>query len=358
MLHLSELDEQLEKEPNNDPKQANRLTIPGAVTGRFEEKEDIDHYVFTAKKGQRWILEAHTLEHLSPTEVYMVLKNDKGAQVMASNPTQAPRLDFSVPADGDYTLAVEHLHNWGGPDEVYRLTLTPYQPDFSLTLAIDRWDVAPGGSVSIPIFATRTGYNGPIEVSVAGAKGLTGTVTLPAGPKPPNVPSGVLAVKAEDLPPGPLSFVIQGKATIDGKAVQHLASVRALVATAMGNLAIPPLPMTTQLGMAITEKPPFSLSAKMDAPMVQPGKPITATITVNRVPGFLSDIAVTVQGLPAGTTMAPAKIPAMQNMVQVKLDLKPNVKIGQTLLTFQGAAKHAGRDWAVRASPVPLVVKK
>src|SRR6202030_2734489 len=115
----------------------------------------------------------------------MTLRNDKGAQVLASNPQLAPRLDFTAPADGDCTIAVEHLHSWGGPDEVYRLTVTPYAPAFSLTLAIDRWDIAPGGSISIPVFAGRAGYNGPIEVSVAGVKGLAGTVTIPAGPPKP-----------------------------------------------------------------------------------------------------------------------------------------------------------------------------
>jgi len=68
-------------------------------------------------------IEAHTAEHLTPTEVYVVLKNNKGAQLLATNPALAPRLDFTAPTDGDFTLVVEHLHAWGGPDEVYRLRI-------------------------------------------------------------------------------------------------------------------------------------------------------------------------------------------------------------------------------------------
>src|SRR5262249_26433063 len=143
-LAVSDFDQIMELEPNNEPAKANRVTIPCGITGRFLEKGDIDHYVFAAKKGQRLLIEAHTHELYSPTEVYMVLKDTKGAQAAASNPAQGARIDFNPPADGDYTLAVEHLHYWGGPAEAYWLTLAPYEPGFDLSLGLDRWDVAPG----------------------------------------------------------------------------------------------------------------------------------------------------------------------------------------------------------------------
>ncbi|MFO0879017.1 MAG: hypothetical protein U0840_16865 [Gemmataceae bacterium] len=361
LLHLSDLEEQLEREPNNDPKQAQRLAPPVAVTGRFETRDDLDHYVVTAKKGQRWIIEAHTLEHLSPTEVYMVLKNDKGGQVAATNPTGPARLDFTAPADGDYTLAVEHLHSWGGPDEVYRVTITPPQQEFSLALNQDSLEVAPGGTLSLPIFLTRNGYNGPIDVSVAGFKGITGTVTIPAGPaKPANQPSATLEIKAEDLPPGPVSLTIVGKATVEGKPVVRLASVRPLVVTAMGNLPLPPRAMFTQIGLAITEKPPYGVAFKFDAPMVQPGKPIPLTVTLTRTPGFTAEVVVTFQGLPAGAKVDPAmvKIPANQTTAKVTLTPPANAKVGNAQVLLLAAAKHNGRDWSIRSAPVELVIKK
>ncbi len=358
-LHLSDLDEQLEKEPNNDPKQANRINVPGAITARFEEKDDTDCFVVKLLKGKRYIIEAHSSEHHSPTEVYMVLRNDKGAQLSASNPALAPRLDFTAPADGDYTLAVEHLHSWGGPDEVYRVTVTPFEPSYSLTLNIDRWDVAPGGTVSIPIFLARAGYNGPVEVSVLGPKGISGSVTIPAGPpKPPNVPSAVLPLKADELPAGPLSFAIQGKATIEGKAVVHLASARNVVAVGLANLAVPPRATFTQLGLAVTQKPPFTLTAKFDAAFVPPGKPITATITLARQPGFTAEVTVTYVGLLPGVKSAPVKVPAAQTTAKATFTLPPNAKLGPMLVTFVGAAKHNGRDWQVRSAAVQVLVKK
>lgn len=359
LVALSDLDETLEKEPNNEPAKATRLNLPAAVTGRFEEKDDLDHYVFTAKKGQRLILEAQTGDLLTPTEVYLVLRDAKGTQVAASNPQQAARLDYTPPADGDYTLSAEHLHSWGGPEEVYRLTVTPFAPGFSLTLNTDRWDVAPGGTVSIPLFLTRSGYDGPIEVTPAGAAGISGSVTIPAGPaKPANQPSALLELKAADLPPGPLVFTLQGKATINGQPTVRPASARATWTTALAGLPVPPHSLTSLVGLAVTEKPPFALTATLDTATVAPGKPITATVTASRTAGFTAEIAVSVQGLPAGAAAPPVKIAPMQTSAKVTITLKPNVKVGQTLLTLQGAAKHDGRDWTVRTAPVPLVVKK
>jgi hypothetical protein len=361
LLHLSNLDEALEKEPNDDPKQANRIEVPGAITGRFEQKDDTDCYVFKAQKGKRYAIEAHTAEHHSPSEVYVAIKNDKGAQVIATNPMAAPKLDFTAPADGDYTIVVEHLHAWGGPDEVYRLTVTPYAPGFGMTLNLDRWDVPPGGTFSVPIFVQQAGYAGAIEVSVVGPKGLSGTLTIPAGARQPAAPAGTLVIKADDsLPTGPVSFAIQGKAKIDGKDVTVLASVRGLVSVGMGNLAVPPRHMFTQLGLAVTEKPPFSLALKFEAPSVAPGAAIECTISVTREKDFTADVVIALTGLPPGVKTEPAavKIPGNQTAVKVKLTAPANAKLMPYQVTVTGTAKHNGRDWTARAGPVQMLVKK
>jgi hypothetical protein len=134
--------------------------------------------------------------------------------------------------------------------------------------------------------------------------------------------------------------------------------VRALLSTGLANLPVPPRTMFTQLAVAVTEKPPFSLTAKPDAPFVNPGKPLTLTVTVARDPGFTGEIALSATGLPPGAALAPAKVLAGQNSAKVTLNLQPNVKVGQTLVTFRGQASHGGRAYSVAAPPVAVVVKK
>jgi hypothetical protein len=359
-LAVSDVDEVIEQEPNDEPAKATRVPVPGAVTGRFQTPGDLDHYVFALKKGIRYVIEAHTHEHHSPSEVLMTLRDAKGGQLQASNPAAAPRLDFTPPADGDFSLVVEHLHGWGGPDEVYRVSITPYQPGFELLLPTDRLDLPPGGTASVPVYLIRRDYTGAIEIGPAGVPGITGTATIADKAAPPaNQPAATLTLTAAgDLPPGPRVVRIQGKATINGKAVTLPASTRVPVGTALANLPVPPRELPHELALGITGKPPFTLAVKLDQPMATPGKPATLTVTATRAPGFTAEIALAVTGQPPNVAPAVKPIPANQNSVQVQLNLAANAPVGTFNVVVNGKAKHLMRDYSVNAAPVPLVIKK
>src|SRR5262249_6006086 len=109
-LLLSDLEERLEQEPNDEIAKANQLPVPGAVTGRFQAHEDRDFYQFTAKKGQKLNIEVQTLELGTPTLVYLTVRGDKGAELAKSNPQAAhpadQRLEFTAPGDGTYFIEV------------------------------------------------------------------------------------------------------------------------------------------------------------------------------------------------------------------------------------------------------------
>src|SRR5262249_51706224 len=135
-----------------------------------------------------------------------------------ANPPLDQRIDYTVPADGEFFVEVQHLNYQGNPTEAYRLTITPYEPGFDLTVGLERYDVAPGGSVTLTLLATRRDYPGPIEVSVISPHpGITGKVTIPAGaPKAPNQPAATLVINAKgDVPMGAYMLLIQGKATVN-----------------------------------------------------------------------------------------------------------------------------------------------
>jgi hypothetical protein len=356
-LMVSDLPQVTEQEPNNEPAKANRVNVPCGISGRLLEKGDVDHYVFAAKKGQRFIIEAQTLELFSPTEVYLILKDAKGGQLAASNPDVAPRIDYTATADGDLIVHVEHLHYWGGPEETYHLTINPYEPGFNISVGLDRYDAAQGGTFSIPIIATRRDYAGPIDVTVVGT-GLSGTVTIPGGPpKPPNVPSGTLIITvAPDAPVGPLTFHLQGKATINMKPVARLGTFRLVVNQVMATLPFPPPHYETRLGVAVRTRPPFTLTAKFDAANVEPGKPITATVTAVRGAGFVDEIALTATGFPPTIKAAPASIPKGMNEAKVTFTVAPNAAAGTFPVTFNGKAKAGTVDVIGNSPPASLVV--
>jgi hypothetical protein len=356
-LALSDLDELVEQEPNNEPARANRVPVPGAITGRFLEKGDLDHFVFAARKGQRLIIEADTQDLHSPAEVYMVLRDAKGGQLQASNPAVAARLDFTAPGDGDYTLAVEHLHYWGGPDETYRITFVPYEPGFDLSVDLDRFSVPQGGSVAIPIHVTRRDYPGPIEVSVH-SDGLSGTATIPAGqPAQPKQPGATLQLMAAvNVPPGPRLITIQGKATINGKPFKMLASVREVVSRELAGLPVPPRQMWSQIALAVTDKLPFALAAKFDLVPGTPGEPVPLTVTASRDGGFTEEIALSVAGLPANVAAALKNIAAKSTEAKGQLNPAAGAAAGQFAITIVGKAKYKDIDFEVKAAPIQLVL--
>jgi hypothetical protein len=359
VLAVSDHEEMVEHEPNNDPAHANRLPVPGGVTGRFLEPGDVDFYVFAAAKGQHLIIDADTLSLNSPTEVYLLLKDSKGNQLAASNPMVGPRIDFTAPADGDYTLGVEHLLYAHGPSESYRITVLPFAPGFDLTLGIDRFDVAPGSVTAIPVYAQRYGYAGPIAVRVVAAPQITGSTTiLPGRPPAPNQPAATLFLSAgPDAPPGPYNIGMEASAFINGKPVVQIVNLKSLVSQNLAGLAYPPQSLFSRIGVAVTQKPPFTLSAHFDRAEGIRGQPMALTIRATRVTGFTDEIALSAANLPSKSISATLKnIPMGRIDVKAQLQAAANAALGSFPVSFTGNSKFQGRDFAVTTQPIPLVL--
>jgi hypothetical protein len=356
-LAVSNHPELVEQEPNNDPATANRVPVPGGITGRFQVSDDTDYYVFAGKKGQKLVIEAHTLELHSPSLVYMVLRNAKTkAEIAKTNPQAVPPadqvIDFTPPDDGDYLVEVQHLNYVGGPSEVYRLTITPSRPSFELQTGIERYDLSADGFVAMVVTLKRTGYTGPVNLSVTGHPDLTGQTTIAA-----NQNTGVLIVKAgKDMPMGPYMITIVGEATIDKVPVRQLVNVRPTVSQTLANLSFPPRHLFSQIAIGVRERAPFTLTARLEQDSAVPGLPATIKVIVDRDKGFDEDIIFNpVGGLPPGVPPPALKaIPKGQKEITFQLALPPKTPIGQVLLTFSGKAKQGGKDFAVLATPLVI----
>lgn len=362
VLGVSDLDEQVEKEPNNEPRLANRIPVPGAITGQFQERGDVDHFVFAARKGQHYVIDAQTLELFSPALVTLTLRDPRGTTLARTDPQLSPpadqRIDFTAPADGDVVVAVEHLLYAWGPTETYRLSVVPYEPGFTLALNSSRFEAARGTAVAVPVFVSRHDYAGPIEVSAIGFPAWAGRAVIPAGsPLAPNQPACVLFLNAPpDLPPGPYRLAIQGRATINGKVVSNLASVRAAISRDLASLPYPPPMLTNEAGVAVTSRAPFVLSAKIDRSEALRGTPFSLTITATRDPGFTDEIALSPLGLPP--TVAPAfqSIPKGQNAVTVQLTPALAAPLGKLMFGITGKLRSGNQEHTVTVGPVSLTL--
>jgi len=378
-VYGSDVEELVEQEPNNDPAHANRLPVPSGITARFLEKGDVDYFVFTAKKGTKYAIVAETYEVLSPAEVYLIVKDAKGAELAKSNPANTPaRIDFTAPADGDFTVYAEHLNYLHGPTEVYHLSVREAAPGFDVQLTLDRYALAPGETTLIPVQPpTRRDFTGPIELVVTGPPGFSGSVTVPNAPPPPAnqpaVPIAFLPLACKgDVPMGAYSLTVIAKATINGKEVSKPATVTDVVKAGLHGLPFPPREMLTQVGVAVTDKPAFSLAVKPAGADVVRGVATNITVAATRAAGFADEIQLAPVAPTPNVTVAVKPIPKGANEVQFPATAAANAGIGPHPIAFRGTAKVGGKDVAyysstatvnvvlpveVKAEPSPLALK-
>src|SRR5260370_33132997 len=91
--------------------------------------------------------------------------------------------------------------------------MAPSVADFDLSLGLDRFDLAPGSPLALTVLAARRGYTGPIEVSVAGHPGFSGSATIPAG----QLLAPLLVTAKDDRARRPFAINIAAKPSIDAK---------------------------------------------------------------------------------------------------------------------------------------------
>jgi hypothetical protein len=124
---VGDLTEVMEKEPNNDVAEAQRVELNTTINGAITTPTDVDYFVFAGKKDQRVVVSclASTIDSrlFAGLEVY----DSKGKQLAASRNYQGndALADVSLPADGDYYVRLyEYTHTQGTPEHYYRLTIS------------------------------------------------------------------------------------------------------------------------------------------------------------------------------------------------------------------------------------------
>jgi hypothetical protein len=119
-----------ETEPNNDLATANEVPLGTTVNGRSNSATDIDCFKFTATAGQRVLVDCWAERLDSRMDGTLAMYDAAGALLAQNRDTNGrdPLLDFSVPADGQYTVKLYDFTYGGGDDYVYRLSIgtAPY----------------------------------------------------------------------------------------------------------------------------------------------------------------------------------------------------------------------------------------
>ncbi len=352
--------ELIEQEPNNEIAKANALPIPGGISARFAVKNDIDFFRCAGKKGQKLVIQVLTFELNAPTELFLRVLDAKGTELAKSNPQLAGvRLDFAPTVDGDFFISCEQTNYLHGPNEVYHLSVIPVVPDFTVTLGLDRADLPVGGIGLIPItgIVRTNGFAAPVEVTLVGIDGVSGSVTIAAGANPqPTAPLFLPLTTKPGTKPGAFVGQIHAKAVVDGKPVLRIVGSIDNAKAALGAMPNPPQETTTQFAVAITPEAPFTLELKLDKAEVAKGGVFKGKIVAKRADKFTDEIIIAAAHFPV--TAVPKLLPIAKAAGEavIELSIPAALPPGAGVLIFKGTAKVNGKDVTVTAPPVAITV--
>jgi hypothetical protein len=348
-LAVSDFPEAEEREPNDV--QPNRIAVPGGMSARFEQSNDLDRFVFAAHKRQRYLIEAQSHQWFSPCDVRMTLTDATGTELGQTNP-QLPspldqQIDFTAPAEGDYYLSAEHLFGSSGPSECYRVVVTRYEPGFELSLDLDRYDLPSGGVVAVPVTALRRDFTGPIEVAVRGPGFFHGGGFILGDESRCLLFIGCSA----DTPIGPQMLAVEGRASVNGRPLTVYATVRTAVSRELASLPYPPPTFFDHFGVAVTDRAPFTLAVAMPQTEAFRGGSIPVTVAAQRLPSFAGGIALRSFGLPTSVALAAGTIPPGKREATLELHSLVNAPLGRISVSASGKARLQGREVTVTAAP-------
>jgi hypothetical protein len=296
-----------ETEPNNQPVEAQKITLPCDVSGSFFPAADVDTFEFTAKKGEIWWVEVASERLGLNTDPFVLIQQVQEGKLVdvaelydiappmkvTSNgysydgpPFDAGSPDvngkFEIKEDGTYRLQVRDL--FGGtrndPNNIYRLIVRQAAPDFSLAAWAIHMTLRNGdrAALSKPM-ALRAGESRAFEVVVQRRDGFDeaieiGMTGLPAGVTATGLkiakgkPFGhLILTAATDAKPDFALATLTGTASINGVQVTRpvrVASMEWPVKDAKGEIPSPRLMADVPVSVTNSEPAPVSIAPAED----------------------------------------------------------------------------------------------
>jgi len=358
-FRVTNLDNFVEQEPNENHDTATVFTAPGAVNGVISSPDDQDYFRFSAKRGEPLDIRVYARHLRSPLDsVLTVFVPGRGA--IASNDDAAGSPDsalrFNPPADRDYILHIRDHLNKGGTEYAYRIELTPAAPELKLSVAEFVQYVQPtvsvpkGNRFALMLNAQRLNFGGPLTLRAEDLpKGVT--VETPGAIASLNsIP--ILFTAAPDADVAGALAVITGmlddpekKQTVEGRLRQEVMLVRGQNNTPFWTETV------DRLAVAVTEEAPFSIEVvEPKVPVVQNGS-MNLKVVATRKEGFTAPIKVDLLWFPPGINASRSvSIAEGQTEALISVNAAGNAAPGEWKVAVTGQAP-VGNGPVMVASP-------
>jgi hypothetical protein len=124
---VGDLTEVLEKEPNNDVPQAQRVELDSTISGAMANPTDVDYFVFSGRADQRVVICCLASSIDSRLRAGLELFDSRGRQLAFNRGYHGTDalVDSTLPEDGDYYIRLyEFTHTQGNNEHFYRLSLS------------------------------------------------------------------------------------------------------------------------------------------------------------------------------------------------------------------------------------------
>jgi hypothetical protein len=229
---VDEMPEVLEKEPNNGKEKAQRVTLPVIVNGRIDRPGDWDIFRFAGRAGEEIVAEVSARRLDSPLDSLLRLTDSAGRELAVNDDTEDKgaallthqadsRLNFKLPANGNYYLHLGDSQGKGGADYAYRLRISRPQPDFELRVVPSSINGRAGATVPVTVYALRRdGFDGDIALQL---KDAPAGFRMAGGVIPGSADRVRLTLTMPPSPEGPRPLALEGRAIIAGRDVRRAA---------------------------------------------------------------------------------------------------------------------------------------
>jgi hypothetical protein len=225
--------EKAEREPNNHIKGAPSVKLPMIVNGRIDKPGDVDVVKFDGKAGEEIVAEVIARRLDSPLDSLLRLTDSSGKQLAANDDFEDKGqgllthqadsiIRFKLPRNGAYYVHVADAQQKGGPEYAYRLRISRPLPDFELRVTPASINARPGMSIPVTVYAMRRdGFSGEIALKLKDAPEgfVINGGAIPANEDKVRI---TLTVPANHIEK-PRRITLEGRATVAGKEVRHLA---------------------------------------------------------------------------------------------------------------------------------------
>jgi hypothetical protein len=310
LFRLNDLENVIEKEPNNDLATATEFAPPMGLNGVIGEEGDTDFFKFNGKKGEVWEVNVHARSIGSPLDsVLTIRRGANGAQVAQSDDVGRPDsyLRLNIPADDVYTIVVSDLLRQGGPNYAYRVELTKVEPKLAITLPerqlyVDTTNtVFAGNRMAFMANIQRRDVGGDLKVEL---KNLPKGMTYEVPPVTANMNTVPVVIKAAADAPVAGALIDLTMTTVDPKVVPpvvgHVSQATMLVRG--GNNRSVYEHVAEFMAASVGEKVPFRIEVeKPKIPLVRNGS-MELKVKAIREGDFKGPIAVRFLYTPPGVS--------------------------------------------------------